>query len=119
MHVYSSGTTGRPKGIFKMDRGQLSWGAAASYQLSILALILTDSIVTTVYLVPAPLYSRGRASHEHELAARRRHSGGSLISFDSLETLRLIETYRVTHAQFVPTMFVANAAPARSREDAI
>ena len=27
-------------------------------------------------------------------------------SFDALEALKLIEHHRVTHAQFVPTMFV-------------
>jgi len=36
-------------------------------------------------------------------------AGGTVVvvnKFDSLETLRLVETYRVTHSQFVPTMFV-------------
>jgi len=65
----------------------------------------TDFDRDTVYLVPAPLYhADGLAWSMNVLRA-----GGTVVvvnKFDSLETLRLIETYRVTHAQFVPTMFV-------------
>ncbi len=100
---YSSGTTGRPKGIFKMDRGQLSWGQQPPITQFLRSFYGFDR--DTVYLVPAPLYhAAGLAWSMNVLRA-----GGTVVvvnKFDSLETLRLIETYRVTHAQFVPTMFV-------------
>jgi len=100
---YSSGTTGRPKGIFKMERGQLSWGQQPPITQFLRSFYGFDR--DTVYLVPAPLYhAAGLAWSMNVLRA-----GGTVVvvnKFDSLETLRLIETYRVTHAQFVPTMFV-------------
>jgi acyl-CoA synthetase (AMP-forming)/AMP-acid ligase II len=59
----------------------------------------------TIYLSPAPLY------HAAPLAwsmGTQRLGGTTVVMerFDPLETLRLIEQYRVTHIQMVPTMFV-------------
>jgi acyl-CoA synthetase (AMP-forming)/AMP-acid ligase II len=59
----------------------------------------------SVYLSPAPLY------HAAPLAfnmAFQRVGATCIImeSFDTLEALRLIEFHRVTHSQWVPTMFV-------------
>jgi fatty-acyl-CoA synthase len=59
----------------------------------------------TVYLSPAPLY------HSAPLAwTAAVHSWGGtnvvMEGFDAAEALALIERHRVTHAQWVPTMFV-------------
>jgi long-chain acyl-CoA synthetase len=59
----------------------------------------------SVYLCPAPLYHA--APLGWSLGAQR--NGGSVVlmpKFDPLECLGAIEKYRVTHVQFVPTMFV-------------
>jgi acyl-CoA synthetase (AMP-forming)/AMP-acid ligase II len=59
----------------------------------------------TVYLCPAPLYHA--APIGWSMGAQR--LGGTVVvmdRFDPLEALRLIEHYRVTHMQVVPTMFV-------------
>jgi len=99
---YSSGTTGRPKGIsHKLD--VIPWG-----QLSPLAAYMQYAYKMgpdTVYLVPAPLY-HAAALGWTMLVLR---VGGTVVvmeKFDALEALRLVEAHRVTHAQFVPTMFV-------------
>jgi long-chain acyl-CoA synthetase len=99
---YSSGTTGRPKGVaHKLD--DLAWG-----QLSPLAAYLRFAYGLcrdTVYLVPAPLYHA--AALAWTMIVLR--AGGTVVimeKFDPLEALRLIEAHRVTKAQFVPTMFI-------------
>jgi len=59
----------------------------------------------TVYLSPAPLY---HAASLRFCMGVHRLGGTTLIMdrFDALEALQLIEQYRVTHSQWVPTMFV-------------
>jgi acyl-CoA synthetase (AMP-forming)/AMP-acid ligase II len=59
----------------------------------------------SVYLSPAPLYHA--AGVNYTMAVNRVGAATVMIPrFDAEETLRLIERHRVTHAQFVPTMFV-------------
>jgi long-chain acyl-CoA synthetase len=99
---YSSGTTGRPKGIAR-KQGEIAWGNFAPLDLYLRTTYGLDR--DTVYLVPAPLY------HAAALvwAMNVLRGGGTVVvmeRFDPLEALRLIEAHRVTHAQFVPTMFV-------------
>ena len=58
-----------------------------------------------VYLSPAPLYHS--APLVWSMTVQR--LGGTVVvmeRYDPEECLRLIATHRVTHAQFVPTMFV-------------
>jgi long-chain acyl-CoA synthetase len=99
---YSSGTTGRPKGVAH-KHVDISWG-----QLTPLGNYLRAAYGLrrdTVYLVPAPLYHA--AALAWGMIVLR--AGGTVVvmeRFDPLEALRLIEAYHVTHAQFVPTMFV-------------
>lgn len=100
--LYSSGTTGTPKGIRWPLSGEKPGGR--TMLLDLLTSLFGYSAVTR-YLCTAPLYH----------AAPLRHSmvtlqmGGTvhvMAKFDALEALRLIETYRITHSQWVPTMFV-------------
>jgi len=101
--LYSSGTTGRPKGVmqpFVAEPLELTGG-------SILALLslLFGGTADTVYLSPAPLYHA--APLRFCMAIHR--LGGTLVvmeHFDPEEFLRLIQEYRITHTQVVPTMFV-------------
>jgi long-chain acyl-CoA synthetase len=100
--LYSSGTTGRPKGIRRPLSG-LPFGSDA-----ILAPMLGGIMgfeEGDVYLNPAPLYHS--APLAWSMTAHR--IGGTVVvmeRFDPEDCLDLIEEYRVTHAQFVPTMFV-------------
>ncbi|HYC55000.1 MAG TPA: AMP-binding protein [Candidatus Binatia bacterium] len=100
--LYSSGTTGKPKGV----KIPLT-GAPAGTPNTMVAFVAglygidTDSI----YLSPSPLYHA--APLRFNMTVHR--LGGTCIvmeHFDPEQSLALIEKYRVTHSQWVPTMFV-------------
>ena len=100
--LYSSGTTGHPKGIRRPLSGE-PFGTAATL-VPMLEQIMGFG-AGDVYLSPAPLYHS--APLVWSMTVQR--MGGTVVlleHFDPEECLRLIEQYRVTHAQFVPTMFV-------------
>jgi long-chain acyl-CoA synthetase len=99
--LYSSGTTGRPKGILRKLTGARPDQAFRSQETFEFYGFGRD----TVYLSPAPLYHA--APLAYTLGAQR--NGGTVVMmprFDAAEALGLIARHRVTHAQFVPTMFV-------------
>ncbi|OBJ11706.1 acyl-CoA synthetase [Mycobacterium sp. 1165196.3] len=102
--LYSSGTTGRPKAVRRPlpADGNGSW-AQSVLELALIHKYGMDS--SSVYLSPAPLYHA--AGVNYTMAANRVGAATVLMpKFDAEAVLRLIETHRVTHAQFVPTMFV-------------
>lgn len=97
---YSSGTTGRPKGIRHRSVG--SGGVVDSASRIFAMLGLDDSMV---YLSPAPLYHS--APFAWSMATVR--TGGTVVvmeRFDAEQALGLIERYGVTTSQWVPTHFV-------------
>lgn len=102
--LYSSGTTGRPKGIRPpLERDIPIDEPSVLVQLAqLLAKAQGDDMV---YLSPAPLY--------HAAPLRWCMSftrmGATLVimeKFDPEKYLQLVEKYKVTHTQLVPTMFV-------------
>jgi long-chain acyl-CoA synthetase len=115
--LYSSGTTGRPKGV----RRPVS-GAAFGEHPDIPGRWLRDLLglaAGDVYLSPAPLYHA--APLAWSMSCHR--TGASVVvmeRFEAERALALIEQYRVTHSQWVPTMFVRLLklpAPVRSACD--
>ena len=99
--LYSSGTTGRPKGIIRPlppigpAEGFSIRQETNRYGLS----------PEAVYLTPAPLYHAAPLGYVLSVQS----FGGSVVmmeKFDAEAALALIERYRVTHSQWVPTMFV-------------
>jgi acyl-CoA synthetase (AMP-forming)/AMP-acid ligase II len=101
--LYSSGTTGRPKGVRKELPGT-AFGDPASAPVIIAQGIGARASDDTVYLCPAPLYHSAPLVWSMSL----QRFGAAVVvmeRFDPRECLELIERYRVTDAQFVPTMF--------------
>jgi acyl-CoA synthetase (AMP-forming)/AMP-acid ligase II len=99
---YSSGTTGQPKGI-KPGLPTIELGTTNPLVMLLAGVYGLDS--STVYLSPAPLYHAAPAGW----STTAQRLGGTVVvmdRFDPLEWLRLIEEYRVTHTQVVPTYLV-------------
>ncbi len=99
--LYSSGTTGRPKGIAApftpgpIDEHNQSEGAPSMY----------EPFVPLVSMNAGPLY------HAAPLSGMviTQRLGGTFVTlrkFGAEGVLKAIQDYRVNHAQFVPTMFV-------------
>ncbi|MFI7343813.1 acyl-CoA synthetase [Streptomyces sp. NPDC050085] len=101
--LYSSGTTGRPKGIEPtLPDGDVRTDPS-TYQL--LFQPMYGFGTDTVYLCPAPLYHAAPLRFCGVITA----TGGTVVlmnSFDPQGALAAIERHRVTHSQWVPTMFV-------------
>jgi acyl-CoA synthetase (AMP-forming)/AMP-acid ligase II len=99
---YSSGTTGRPKGIKRALRPAPK-SPAEDLVCGLTSLIGTDS--NSVFMTPAPLYHT--APIMWTMAVLRLGATVVLMTkFDAECCLALIEKHGVTHGQFVPTMFV-------------
>jgi len=101
--LYSSGTTGKPKGVVT-ELPDAGFGAAPD-PIAALLTARWGFDTDTVYLSPAPLYHA--APLRFSMATHR--FGGQVVlmeSFDPLALLELIERHRVTHMQLVPTMMV-------------
>ncbi|MGV0796594.1 fatty-acid--CoA ligase FadD4 [Mycolicibacterium elephantis] len=99
---YSSGTTGRPKGI-RRELPHVHPSEAPSMLSALLMAIQMDS--DSVYLSPAPLYHT--APCLWTMAAQAMGVTTVVMSkFDPESALQAIEKYSVTSGQFVPAMFV-------------
>jgi long-chain acyl-CoA synthetase len=99
--LYSSGTTGRPKGIKRPLSGRsVEDGQMISMLLGGVFGFGDDS----VYLSPAPIYHSAPLGFSTGVTAL----GGTVVmmeKFDPVDALAAIEKHRVNCAQFVPTMF--------------
>ncbi|KAB2339608.1 acyl-CoA synthetase [Actinomadura rudentiformis] len=100
--LYSSGTTGRPKGVKpQISLAEMGTPGVLFQLLSLLFQPDGDS----VYLSPAPLYHA--APLRYCLTMQR--FGATVVvmeKFDPEQALAAIERYGVTHSQWVPTMFI-------------
>ncbi len=101
--LYSSGTTGRPKGIkIPPPEGQIT-DVPDQYTAIFAGLYGFDE--DTVYLSPAPVYHAAPLRY----CGVTNSVGGTIVMmdhFDPEEALALIDKYKVTHSQWVPTMFI-------------
>ena len=99
--LYSSGTTGRPKGIKRPLTGNHVGDGLPGVEVNNPYGMNAD----TVYLSPAPLYHAAPFG----FCTRTLALGGTVVmmrSFDPEESLRHIQRYSITHSQWVPTMFI-------------
>jgi len=99
--LYSSGTTGRPKGIKRPLSGKrLDEPDGLDGMLS--GIFKFDE--NSIYLCPAPMYHSAPLGFSMATQA----IGGTVIimeKFDALDALRCIQDHVCTHSQWVPTMF--------------
>lgn len=100
--LYSSGTTGRPKGIIwnlpDLPVGTMDPSFAG-------AMVLFGVNEDTVYLSTQPLYHSAPAA----FAVAMLQAGATVVlmeKFDPETALKAIEKYKTTHSQWVPTMFI-------------
>jgi acyl-CoA synthetase (AMP-forming)/AMP-acid ligase II len=101
--LYSSGTTGMPKGVSKPFPGT-PLGTAVGIG-ALLSQHLFGFRPDMVYLSPAPLYHAAPLRFNLSVHA----VGGTTVvmdHFDAEDYLRCVETHRATHSQVVPTMFI-------------
>lgn len=100
--LYSSGTTGRPKGVRVAQPGAPLGTVSELFRRRV---ALHGITADTVYLSTAPLYHSAPLRYN---AMVHRCGGTSVVMprFDAEQSLALIEAHRVTHSQWVPTMFV-------------
>lgn len=101
--LYSSGTTGRPKGVMRPlpDHAFDELDPRTASAMPTRFMYRQDM----TYLSPAPMY------HAAPLAfvTPVHRLGGTVVimeKFDPIASLRAIEQHSVTHSQWVPTMFV-------------
>jgi long-chain acyl-CoA synthetase len=114
--LYSSGTTGRPKGITRQLADVSPSEALALMQFLIIQWRYREG---QIYLSPAPLY---HSAPQGAVGLTIRSGGTAIIMerFDPEQYLQLVERYHVTHSQLVPTMFnrmLKLDADVRSRYD--
>ncbi|MBU3688373.1 MAG: acyl-CoA synthetase [Acidimicrobiales bacterium mtb01] len=99
--LYSSGTTGKPKGVRRPPSGL----RADEAPLLTMLYRLFGFSESTVYLSAGPLY------HAAPIGALIGTSaiGGTTVlmrRFDPTDALQWLAKYKITHSQWVPTMFV-------------
>ncbi len=101
--LYSSGTTGRPKGVqVPLPEGDI---ATTPMPVNLLGQMLYGFRPDMRYISPAPLYHAAPL----RFCVAVMQSGGTVVvmeHFDPEDALRLIEEHSITHSQWVPTMFV-------------
>jgi len=99
---YSSGTTGRPKGVRRPLTPHEQRDALPAFERTLRGLLRFEGPI--VYLSPSPLYhATGR------FVIRTFEGGGTAVlmrRFDAAEALAAIDRWQVTHSHWVPTMFV-------------
>jgi long-chain acyl-CoA synthetase len=99
--LYSSGTTGKPKGIL---RPLPEFDPAQPLPVMDFVKFMFGVREGMHYLSPAPLY---HSAPQASVAVALRLGAKAVIQehFDAAQFLQLVEQHRITHSQMVPTMF--------------
>jgi len=109
--MYTSGTTGRPKGVLRRQAAREL--AQERVQVVLQGFALQPDMRT---LIPAPLYHT--APHMHMVFALQAGIDLTIMPrFDAEDLLRTVERERIEHIQCVPTMFIRLLQLAREIRD--
>lgn len=100
--LYSSGTTGKPKGVRAPIQNVSPKEPPVRYASMVSNYDMADDCV---FLAPGPLY---HVASQRTMMATHRAGGTALLAenFDAQDCLNAIARHRATHGIFVPTMFV-------------
>lgn len=101
---YSSGTTGKPKGVFQGLSGLQVDDESDRGRIGLFEDVFGMDDATR-YLSPAPLYHAAPLGYSSAVQAL----GGTVIvmeRFEPVHALQLLTDHQITHSQWVPTMFV-------------
>jgi long-chain acyl-CoA synthetase len=106
--IYTSGTTGRPKGVRRQPptaEQAMASTVTIGKVFGLVSQILNPTAEKIVTIIPGPMYH----SAPNAYAGFAVRAGADTIlqpRFDPEDLLRLIDKFKVTHIQMVPTMFV-------------
>ncbi|MDP6472889.1 MAG: AMP-binding protein [Pseudomonadales bacterium] len=99
--LYSSGITGYPKGVKKpLPEGEYGGDTGPNLMAA-----LYGATQDSIYLSPAPLYHSAPLMFTMGFLRSGMHVV-VMENFEAEDALRCIETYQITHSQWVPTMFI-------------
>lgn len=97
--AYTSGTTGRPKGVHRPG------GPAVSPFTALIGEVSGYVAGQDLNLITGPLYHSAPLAFSLSLPMTRGAGVVLMDKWDAEETLRLIQEHRITHTHLVPTMF--------------
>lgn len=96
--LYTSGTTGRPKGVYRRTRPVVSQLTAVCNETA------QWNSASDISLITGPLYHAAPLGINFVIPINAGVTALLMDKWDAEETLRLIQQYRATHTHVVPTM---------------
>jgi long-chain acyl-CoA synthetase len=113
--LYTSGTTGRPKGVTRGESGAGTFSSVVATANAASSATAATSRLASVYryqpgedlhLCTGPLYHAAPMAFSLSIPLASGVGVVLMDDWDEEETLRLIEQHEITHTHMVPTMFV-------------